>query len=300
MKVLRACALATAVAGSCVSLPASAFLNNWYFCTDGSAACSGASYASGTLMSQYADLVGPSVIETTVPDGSGNFTFDEYGALNSPGHDGGSAYTTGNYITATFTGSGSGTLDGPITFDAYSGGLGVINVYSDTVDNFGSATYPLTVYGADDGTLIATFLVQSGDGSIDATGIPNGQITLTGLASYMLPNYFFDATGTDLSTLVGTPSAAVLGFATTNASYTDNPSTVVVSDIVNGFAGISPFLNQLPVGDGGTHQIGQFVVGNNGQYRLLTTTVPEPATLTLFGAGLIGLGAGARRRSRKS
>lgn len=280
----KALLAATALAGSLAALPNSAsatFLNNWYFCVSGG--CNSSNYATGTLISEYLDLVGPSYVQTSVPSG-GNFTFNEWGAFGINYYDGGSPLPTPNYITATFTGAGTGTLGGSISFTP---GSGWINVYSDTVNNYATNA---SMYGADDGTQIAQFLLVSGGGSITPTGVPNGAITLVAQATMILPGYFFTSSGVDLSTLINPINPILFGFTTVNASRVGNPAPIVVSEIVNQFAGDPSFANTLPVE--GT-QAGEMVFGNNGQFRV---SVPEPASLALLGLGLAGMGLLGRRK----
>ncbi len=281
----KALLAATALAGSLAALPnaaSAAFLNNWYFCVSGG--CNAANYnTTGAHISEYLDLVGPSYVQTSVPSG-GNFNFNEWGAFGIGQHDGGSPLPTPNYITATFTGAGTGTLGGSISFTP---GSGWIDVYSDSVNNYASNT---AMYGANDGMHIAQFLLVSGGGAINATGIPNGAITLVGQATMIQPGYFFTSSGVDLSTLVNPLNPILFGFTTVNASRVGTPAQVVVDEIVKEFAGDSSFANTLPVE--GT-QAGELIFGNNGQFRV---SVPEPASLALLGLGLAGMGLLGRRK----
>jgi hypothetical protein len=283
---------ATAVAGAMVSAPAQAFLLNWYLDPDGPGGPSGL-----IQISEFLDIVGPSYVETSVP-AAGVFSFEEWGAIRSPGHDGGAAYTgfTGE-LTALFNLTGNGNLGGSVSYTT-----GAIEIWSDSTPDFANGTFPPTFYGADDGTSIGAFTILGGGGTIDPTGIPNGTQTIIATATALTPGYWFMPDGvTDISTLLG-PVPVVFGFATTNASRVGNPATEVISDIVGGFAGNGSFTNCLPGETAGAIPgspctgatgNGEFVISNNGQYRL---QVPEPGSLALLGIALLSAAGLARRK----
>lgn len=276
--LLRKLAVTAAVTGV-LALPAAAsaqtFLNNWFFDADGGGA------GSATQINEYFDIVGNSYIQLSPTTGD-NFTFLEDGVFVVQGHDGGALVSNTNQITATFTGAqGTGTFGGPISFTS---GFGTLNVYSDSSFNYTTSD---GIYGANDGTLIGTFLLDFGVGTVDPTGIPNGQLTLQLQATSLTPGYFFAPDGsTDLSTLVD--DGLLFGFVTTNASFVENPTAVLVSELSELVGG--PIVNDVPRGT--------FIVSNNGQYRL--STVPEPGVAALLGLGMLGVWVAGRRNRRAS
>ncbi len=121
---------ATAIAGAIVSAPAEAFLLNWKLDRDGAGA------GAATSINEYLDIVGPSYVQTTTPV-AGNFTFNEWGAIRSDTHDGGTAFGAGNFLTALFALSGAGNLGGAVSYST-----GLITIYSDPVNDFGLSTIP--------------------------------------------------------------------------------------------------------------------------------------------------------------
>lgn len=282
-KLLTVAAMGTAFAAA----PAHAFLLNWTLDPDGAGGPAG-----GTLINEFLDIVGPSYVETTVPNMAGQFTFNEFGAVVVQGHDGGAPISfapNSGALAALFDISGNATLGGAVN---YTGGT--ISVYSNVPSTFSSTD---GIYGANTGTLIGTFSPTTGTGLIDPTGIPNGLQTISAMATFLAPGYFFDG-ATDLSTLTG--SGLVFGFATTNASYVVQPSANAVSELVGEGGTSGPFTNCLPgqvVGDSavctGLTGAGSFIISNNGQYRL---QVPEPGSLALVGLSILVLGAFTRRR----
>jgi hypothetical protein len=267
----------SALALSLAVIPATgsaAFLNNWYYDADGAGA------GAATQIAEYWDIVGPSYVKNTFTSPT-NFTFQEWGAFVSSSYDGGNPYPAGRQTTGLLSTNGVGSLSGGISFTS-----GLLNIFSDSLSNFGSTA---GIYGANDGTNIATFTVTGGGGAIDPTGIPNGLITLMAKATYLAPGYFFDTNMVDLSTIVSSPGGLVFGFATTNASRVGNPTATVVNEIVGEFAGELAGYTNVPPSD--------FVISNNGQFRL---NVPEPGSVALYGIGLLALGLATMKSKRNS
>ncbi len=209
------------------------------------------------------------------PSGTGNsiLSVPEYFDLT------GTATISNDYNTFTFQEDGTftsfsygppATGFGPLhaTFTA-TGSLGALAFTFDSVPS------SLKIYDASS-ILIGTFDLLSGGGGLNNDfGPSNGQITANFVAQSLATGYWFtDASGsTDLSTLPA--PILTLGFATTNAT------------IVTGSENFDS-----------SGRLTNFEVGNNGQFRLAVT--PEPGTLLLFGVGLLGFAAVARKKFFKA
>jgi hypothetical protein len=276
-RVRMAVAVSLALGGFAASTAQAQFLTNWRLDTDGPGG------AAATTILEYLAITGPAFVSTQSTGGA-TFTFTETGVLTSPSHDGGVAYNGSAQINALYNLSGTGLLSGAIS---YAPG-GTISVWSSPAGSFATAA---GTYGANVGTPIGTFVVQSGSGNIDASGVPNGTQTLIARASTLAPGYWFDASGLDLSTLTG--AGVVIGFATTNASILQAVTDLARSELAGGYAGP----NCLPGGAliaGCTAGQGRFFVDAGGQFRL--AAVPEPSTWGLMALGVGMLAMIARRR----
>lgn len=273
--------LAACIAYAATSSVASAFMYDWKINLDGTGA------GSATTINEYLDTAGNSYIKNT-PTGGSSFSFQDYGFFRASGHDGSGAISATKEFTALFQGTGSGTYGGSIGFDPG----GYLKFYSDATNNYGTSTGGGIYYGANDGTQFAQFKIRSGSATVDASAVPNGQITIifeadnTFGTNGFLPGYAFTSAGKDFS-LFAQPFELILGFATTNASLLNNPNATLRQELAD-FSGFSPIGTNLP---------NELVVSNNGQYR--TAAVPEPGTLALLGIGFFGLAVFGKRKINK-
>lgn len=283
MKLIKKLATAAALTMAfAASANASVVINDWTFNPLGTGA------ATGTVVNESLDVNGNAFIAITAT-GSNTFTFTEHAAFAITGKDGG--LSLGNYgnnkVTALFEATGTGTFNGAFTFTS-----GTIKIYSGA-DQYGSTS---GIYGANTGTLIASFTVMAGGGGlVDGSGNPTGNGNVSVFAQALTPGglatgYFFNSAGTDLS------SQDILSFAFTNANGTGTPSATAVREIACEFAGYSG-----PGCTSGTYSNvpGQYIfVGNNGQFKL--AEAPEPGSLALFGIAILGAGVVSRKRASKA
>ena len=283
MKLLKKLASAAALTlAFAATANASTVINDWTFNPMGTG------YASGSVVNESLDVNGNGFIAITSTGGN-SFTFTESAVFAVTGKDGGGSIggAFGNKVTATFQATGTGTFSGGFTFTG-----GTIKMYS------GPDQYTSTAghYGADTGTLIATFTVLAGGGGqVDGSGNPvaNGQVSV--FAQALTPGglkqgYFFNSAGTDLA------GQDILAFAFTGANPIGSPSSTMVKEIACEFAGYSG-----PGCTSGTYANvpGQYIfVGNNGQLKL--AEAPEPGSLALFGIAILGAGVVSRKRASKA
>ena len=276
---MKKSAIAVAAVMAAATGAAHATMLNWQLDPDGAAGPAGR-----VTVSEYLDIGNSiSYVSSAAPSGGG-FTFSENGAALFTGHDAASFGSFNGQLTSTYMINGTGQLGGNIS---YSGGT--INVYSGPAGQYSTAT---GTYGANSGTLIGTFGVTGGNGMIDLSGQPNGMQTLQIVARNLAQGYWFDTAGMDLST---SPSGAVLGLVTTNASRLSNPNSTAQAAL-----GPTVLTNCLPGQTGGACTgVGSFFLSNNGQFRLDVAAIPEPSTSALLLGGVAMLGFIAFRRGRK-
>jgi len=216
------------------------------------------------------------------PNDPTNFLFSETGAYQLTQPDGSSPIGTHD-ITLTYSVMGTvNPLSGALSFST-----GAFSLYSDATFNYGTgSSNPSVVYGANDGSLIASFLISSGLGN--ASG--NVHLQGTAIAGSILPGFFFSSSGIDLSTTGNLQFAVDIGNAIDLA-----PSATVISELVCKAAGFpGPGCN----GSDYSNTPYYFVVSDGGATSLSTNDVPEPGSGSLVFAGIAGLGLFSRR-SRK-
>jgi hypothetical protein len=225
---------------------------------------------------------GESFVNNTFSDPT-HFTFTDNGIFNVTTNNGGAALLDFGQLTLDYKGgTGTGNLAAAnITFNAG----GTLDVYYNPIKAYANASKGATAAnrdGAATGIKIGTFTQLAGGGGIinpDGTPSSNGQLTLLFQATSLADGVWLDHDGNKIM------AGATIGFVTTNASQDINTIDPVLKTTLSGSSSTGNLAPQ------------HFFVQNGGQLKLESNAVPEPATLAIFGAGLLGLGALRRRKS---
>lgn len=141
--------------------------------------------------------------------------------------------------------------------------------------------------GYTDGVKIATFVIQTGDGGVFSPATFDGSDDATFKLVWAYPGVILDSDGNDMAS---DPSKVL--FALTDSNFDADPTHT--PNI--GFTIPTPTLWPFPNKGAGTPA--SFFAQEDGSARI-GVRVPEPSTLLLLGAGLLGIGVLRRRQTTK-
>lgn len=254
---------------SAYSFPAP--FTNWSISLDG---------VNSMIVPNYLTISGLGYIENT-PTGPDSFSFTEHAVFQALANNFGSTIQD-EFGPYQLTGSlyGYGNVGGGV-FD-FSGGT--LDLYVSTPRTYGKTSNDF--YGSESGIKIASFDIISGGGFTNPNTTPAGSVSTQLVSSFLNPGYFFDPYGNDIA-LQSYPIEWLFALSNVTASYNSVQATnpLFTQALFNSFGIIAS--DSVPF---------SFYVSNSGEFTI--GVVPEPSTMLLLGAGLLGLGVVSRRRKK--
>ena len=258
--------------------------------------------------------------------GSAHFIFDSLNGTISAWDTGTTAFIQRTVPGAVFTGLAINQAQ--TLLYAANGGAGAgINVFdsafSPTSLGVGAFATPAGI-----GALgLVPFNVQDINGKVYVTYAPAGHVAQTMATAGMGAVAIFDESGNLLQTLINGELASPWGVAIAPSGFGPFANDLLVGNFsyvdseINAFDPISgTFMGSIQidtggVGPGGLWALGFGTGGSNGNpntlyftdgldretkglFGAISVPVPEPVTLSLFGAGLAGMMLGRRRRNK--
>jgi len=250
---------------------------NWGFNPDGN-----------TIISPIDEmtLLGTTLNNST-PESTGHGTFKTFSAFQATSFQNDQQVIIGSGINTLY--QITFVMDTTGRYDVNPNGIndlifqnGSLDMYLDTTMDYGDNTdgSPNPFFGADNGTLIASFDLLSGTGIMDYSTSPaDGRTNLEFGANYLALDYWFDSDGNDMSLYGNDP--LIIGLVDSNNMVFSPPANALDefiehSDLTYGTVGVDPKMET-------------FITSNGSYAPASSTTIPEPATLLLLGFGLLGL-----------
>ena len=233
----------------------------------------------------YLTISGQGYVETEEIDVN-VFNFEEWTVFNTLENNLG---TTVQDVFPNHQLSATLTAQGEIVNDALTFTGGDLDIYVNSPRVYGTQSDDF--YGAAAGDHIAHFFLDSGSGFVNPDLTPEGSFATQFTADMLEPGYFFDPEGNDLAGL--DPISLLFAVSNVTASYAqpnDNWDNFIAG--LEEFAGLTDPQDNVPYSFFFASS-GEFTVGSD------VVPVPEPASMFLFGAGLLGLAAFGRKKIMK-
>ena len=239
-----------------------------------------------------------SSINYTTGDVSGTFT--ETAVIDV----GSNQFGTGGYsidspeMTIVLSGAGTfsaETTDGStFTNQAFTFTSGTLSIYIDDWEGSSTSTYygnadttDGSLYGADDGTRIATFDLSTGYGTLQTTGGQTDNVDIWSLSTtFFEEGYFFFEDLGDFAYITNLLAGIFIQM------YTNDTNHVLTDDDI-----INALTNECDENDVQFDSNATTTIFVSSEGAVTFSVVPEPATMLLFGLGILGLSAITRKKS---